>query len=80
MLGILGLNRLVFPLVIAAASAAIVFWTYREGVDAGKRGLLLEIEQSRLESIQEKERINDEIRNLPEDELLDRALGAVRVR
>ena len=44
---------------------------------AGKRDLVAAIEKARVASVEQKQRIDDEISQLSDDDLLKRALGYV---
>lgn len=70
-------RKAIIPALTAAVVGFAVWWVYDTGVDNGQRELLSEIEGSRAEAVEEKERIDDEIRKLDRDALLERALGAV---
>lgn len=67
---------LVLTLLTAAASGVWYYGhvQYREG----KKDLLAEIEKARTASIEEKEKIEDEINQLTDDELFRRALKYVQ--
>jgi len=65
----------------AAAVAAVVgafIYVYNEGKDAGAKDIVVEIEKQKADSVAEKEKIDEEVRELDDDQLLERALGAVR--
>ena len=77
MLGLLT-SKAMIPIIAALAMAAVIGWAYKNGVDSGKRRIISEIEQAREASVERKQEIDNEIRNLDSDALLERALGAVR--
>lgn len=77
MFGMLGM-KMMLPILAALAMAAALGWAYKNGVDSGKREIISEIEQARAASVEEKQEIDNEIRTLDGDALLERALGAVR--
>lgn len=65
-------------LALVVVILAIPVISYNVGVKNGKRDIVAEIEKARAASKEEKERIDEEINNLDDDELLRRALEFVR--
>ena len=53
-------------------------WRAWSGYADGQRDLLASIEKARAASIEEKDKIDEEIADLSDDDLLRRALGIVR--
>lgn len=71
-------SKTMIPLLAAVAMAAAIGWAYKNGVDSGKRQIIADIEKARAASVEAKQEIDNEIRNLDSGALLERALGAVR--
>lgn len=71
--------RLISPYLVAAVIVGTIILGVRKQQYAnGQRDLLATIEKARVASIAEKTRIDDEISQLDDDELLLRALRYVR--
>ena len=67
--------------IIGGGAVALIATIYFYGLmqyRSGQRDLVIEIEQARAESIEEREEIADAVEDLTDDELLERALGYVR--
>lgn len=59
-------------------AAVLLVGAYKKGERDGRRNIIADIEKARVESVREKDRIDEEISRLTDDELLRRALGFVR--
>jgi len=70
--------RIIIGAALVAGVLAAFWWVYEEGKDVGKKDVVVEIEKARTESAEEKEKIDEEVRDLDDEELLRRALDAVR--
>lgn len=62
-----------FAIVVAAITGA-----FMKGYQSGEKNVLVDIMKSRAESAEEKQEIDNEVKELDRDELLDRALDFVR--
>lgn len=57
---------------------AVVFGHGHREYKRGQKDLLIKLEQARIESIERRKEIEDEVQDLSENELLNRALRFVR--
>lgn len=72
------MSNLITAVIVAALMLGAAHLYGMNRYEAGQRDIIREIEQARAASVEEKERINEEIDALSDDELLDRARGWVR--
>lgn len=66
--------------IVVALIAGAIFVTavYNRGYGAGKRDIISDIESARVESVEEKQKIDNEVQSLRDEDLLKRAMEAIR--
>lgn len=64
-------------IILAVLALATMYAYGKMQHQAGKRDLVAAIEKARVASVEQKQRIDDEISQLSDDDLLKRALGYV---